>query len=151
MKRFTTLVGICFAVLTAPAAFALPNPYSVNCANLGGSTQNLNAAAGQAGFCRFGRAMINERTLYDATRALTTVDAVQTYLRHPNLTVGINGNPASLYCGAVGGSTLAFTDDAGNAVGICSFSDGSSIEEWTLYRGPSDSTNSRLTAVLVPQ
>jgi len=44
-------------------------------------------------------------------------------------------NPASVYCGQVGGKTEIKKDATGAEYGICTFPNGSSCEEWALYRG----------------
>ena len=144
--------------LVASAAFALPNPAAVQCGNLGGTVLILNGSAGQAGFCQLGRAMIEEWTLDRATTGYGCQLAVTTYLTHPaGSSPGATPsgaelpNPASAYCAAVGGTSVNYTDASGNAYGICQFSDNSSIDEWTLYRGPNDSTNSALTSAVKTQ
>jgi hypothetical protein len=58
-------------------------------------------------------------------------------------------NPASVYCGQVGGKTEIKKDATGAEYGICRFPNGSSCEEWALYRGeckPTPSTVANLTA-----
>ena len=58
-------------------------------------------------------------------------------------------NPASVYCGQVGGKTEIKKDATGAEYGICTFPNGSSCEEWALYRGeckPAPSTVANLTA-----
>jgi len=44
-------------------------------------------------------------------------------------------NPASVNCGTVGGTTEIKKDDSGNEYGMCTFSNGTSCEEWALFRG----------------
>ncbi len=44
-------------------------------------------------------------------------------------------NPASVYCGQVGGKLDIKKDAQGNEYGMCSFPNGSSCEEWALFRG----------------
>jgi len=44
-------------------------------------------------------------------------------------------NPASVNCGAIGGSTEIRKDSAGNEYGMCTFQNGTSCEEWALFRG----------------
>ncbi|MDR3607161.1 MAG: DUF333 domain-containing protein [Oligoflexia bacterium] len=44
------------------------------------------------------------------------------------------GNPAATNCKADGGTSLIFSDSGGNELGICSFDDGSMIDDWDLYR-----------------
>jgi inhibitor of cysteine peptidase len=44
-------------------------------------------------------------------------------------------NPASVYCGQAGGSLEIKKDAAGGEYGMCTFTNGSSCEEWALFRG----------------
>jgi hypothetical protein len=44
-------------------------------------------------------------------------------------------NPASVYCGQVGGKTEIKKDATGAEYGMCVFPNGSSCEEWALFRG----------------
>ena len=44
-------------------------------------------------------------------------------------------NPASVYCNDNGGSLDIKTDATGGQYGMCSFPNGSTCEEWALYRG----------------
>jgi predicted secreted protein/putative hemolysin len=44
-------------------------------------------------------------------------------------------NPASVYCGQVGGTTEIKTDTSGGQYGMCTFANGTSCEEWALFRG----------------
>ncbi|CAM4159119.1 DUF333 domain-containing protein [Bordetella muralis] len=42
-------------------------------------------------------------------------------------------NPASVYCAKLGGK-LTIEDRQGGQVGMCTLPDGTTIEEWELYR-----------------
>jgi predicted secreted protein/putative hemolysin len=44
-------------------------------------------------------------------------------------------NPASVYCGQAGGTTDIKTDASGGQYGMCTFANGTSCEEWALFRG----------------
>ena len=44
-------------------------------------------------------------------------------------------NPASVNCGQVGGTTEIKTDASGGQYGMCTFPNGTSCEEWALFRG----------------
>ena len=54
-------------------------------------------------------------------------------------------NPASVYCGQVGGKTEIKKDAAGNEYGMCTFPNGSSCDEWALFRGECKPTASNST------
>ena len=43
-------------------------------------------------------------------------------------------NPASVNCGTIGGTLEITKDAAGNEYGMCNFSNGTSCEEWALFR-----------------
>jgi len=43
-------------------------------------------------------------------------------------------NPASVYCGQVGGTTEIKTSANGGEYGMCTFTNGTSCEEWALFR-----------------
>jgi predicted secreted protein len=44
-------------------------------------------------------------------------------------------NPASVSCGQAGGTVEIEKDTAGNEYGMCTYQNGTSCEEWALYRG----------------
>jgi predicted secreted protein/putative hemolysin len=44
-------------------------------------------------------------------------------------------NPASVACGQAGGTVEIKKDASGNEYGMCTFKNGTSCEEWALYRG----------------
>lgn len=44
-------------------------------------------------------------------------------------------NPASVYCGQTGGNTEIKTDASGGQYGMCTFVNGTTCEEWALFRG----------------
>jgi predicted secreted protein/putative hemolysin len=44
-------------------------------------------------------------------------------------------NPASVFCGQSGGTLEIIKDVSGNEYGMCTFKNGTSCEEWALFRG----------------
>ena len=44
-------------------------------------------------------------------------------------------NPASVYCGKMGGKTDIITKEDGSQYGMCVFADGTKCEEWAYYKG----------------
>ena len=56
-----------------------------------------------------------------------TPTATQTIIGMPN--------PASVYCGQAGGTLEIKKDASDNEYGICTFMNGTSCEEWALFRG----------------
>ena len=87
-----------------------------------------------------------------SSQPATTATKVPTQGTTPAVpTQGSTGlaNPASVYCGQVGGKTEIKKDATGAEYGICTFPNGSSCEEWALYRGectPRPSKVANLTA-----
>ncbi len=105
--------------------------------------------AGQLGLCRLDRALVEEWTLFtgktgnDALRAFLAHAPFQAPRPHGGGTIGM-ANPASLYCGQVGGALAIVKDAVGNENGLCQFADQSAIEEWTLFGGPEATGNDAL-------
>jgi predicted secreted protein/putative hemolysin len=56
-----------------------------------------------------------------------TPSATQTTIGMPN--------PASVFCGQAGGTLEIKKDTSGNEYGMCTFRNGTSCEEWALFRG----------------
>jgi hypothetical protein len=44
-------------------------------------------------------------------------------------------NPASVNCGTLGGTTEIKTNADGSQYGMCTFTNGTTCEEWALFRG----------------
>lgn len=44
-------------------------------------------------------------------------------------------NPASVNCGRIGGTTEIKTNTDGSQYGMCNFPNGTTCEEWALFRG----------------
>jgi putative hemolysin len=58
---------------------------------------------------------------------------VQTPAPSPLTTTSL-ANPASVNCGAVGGTTIIMKNPDGSEYGMCTFKNGTSCEEWALFR-----------------
>ena len=63
-----------------------------------------------------------------------TVTQTTTPTGTPQTTSGM-ANPASVNCGNVGGTLKIMTDSSGGQYGMCQFPNGTSCEEWALFRG----------------
>ena len=139
----------CFAKGDKPAAPALglANPASVLCGTLGGVSEGYQLADGsQIGLCRFSDAqylngMIEEWTLFKhysrgAAAKSQAVVAFEEHVEYEAPQGGTVGHPALNYCQQLKGERVLITDADGGQSGLCKFSDGSQIEEWTLFRGP---------------
>ena len=64
----------------------------------------------------------------------TTPASTPTALVTPTGTAGL-ANPASVNCGNIGGTTEIKTNADGSQYGMCTFSNGTTCEEWALFRG----------------
>lgn len=121
----------------APAAVAtagMANPASVNCVTLGGTVDiKKNADGGEYGMCTFANGTSceewalfrNEGCNAGVTVAVTTGTSESTGL----------ANPASVNCGNVGATSEIKTAADGSQYGMCTFANGTSCEEWALFRG----------------
>jgi len=140
MWRKSGIMGICLvAVLlaagctqpTAPAATSMANPASVNCGKVGATSVIMNNPDGsQYGMCKFPNGTsCEEWALFrgegcKAGAAVTTTTPAMAGL----------ANPASVNCGKIGGTTEIKKDAQGNEYGMCTFTNGTSCDEWALFR-----------------
>jgi putative hemolysin len=78
-----------------------------------------------------------------ATTATKVATEVTTPVAPTQASTGL-ANPASVYCGQVGGKTVIKKDATGAEYGVCTFPNGSTCEEWALYRGECTPTPSKI-------
>jgi uncharacterized protein len=58
-------------------------------------------------------------------------------------------NPASVYCVQVGGTSVIKTNNTtGGQYGVCNFPNGTSYDEWALFRGEINGTATNASAKL---
>jgi putative hemolysin len=69
-----------------------------------------------------------------ATTASPAVSATAAETKEATPATGI-ANPASVNCGTLGGKTEIKTAADGGQYGMCAFANGTSCEEWALFRG----------------
>ena len=121
-------------------------PLSANdyCMNRGGVLILTSPATGYTNTithneydCAFGKAYINANTLLNYHNGIPQI-AIAKFLNWVPKNVGINGNPASLYCTSIGGKSEPIQFNNGTDEN-CLFSDGSKIASWTMAYGPSNS------------
>ena len=149
LMAVTLLSTVCLSVSKASGgkeSGGIPNPSASNCSKLKGAYVSVSSSLGQEGFCLFGRGYVEAWTLFDVTVGKTSTQATDAFLKHAPEVVSVSGNPASIYCGKVGGQTVILTDQKKNEFGVCRFLDKSEIEEWTLFNGPV--ANPKLTKIL---
>jgi len=112
---------------------AIANPASVYCGQKGGTLQiKKDATGGEYGMCNFTNGTsCEEWALFrgEGCKAGVAVPATTT-----PAAVGM-ANPASVNCGKVGGSTVILKNPDGGEYGMCKFTNGTSCEEWALFRG----------------
>ena len=128
----TTVVPAQGTPATTPALVSagMANPASVNCGNIGGTTQIMsNPDGSQYGMCTFPNgttceewALFNDHVCKPYVQAATTPAAI-----------GM-ANPASVNCGNIGGTTQIMSNPDGSQYGMCTFPNGTTCEEWALYR-----------------
>lgn len=75
---------------------------------------------------------VNETAAVPATE--TSANATPVNATEPAAITGI-ANPASVNCGAINGTTEIKTADDGSQYGMCTFANGTTCEEWALFRG----------------
>lgn len=118
--------------VTTPAPANMANPASVACGQAGGITEiKTEASGGQYGMCTFANGTTceewalfrNEGCRPGVTAAATTAP-----------TAGM-ANPASVACVKAGGSLEIKKDATGGEYGMCTFANGTTCEEWALFRG----------------
>ena len=117
---------------TTPASSQIANPASVNCGQLGGTTDiKTQADGGQYGMCNFGNGTsCEEWALFRGEGCKAGVEAVATTAPSAGM-----ANPASVACVNAGGKLEIMKNADGGEYGMCTFTNGTSCEEWALFRG----------------
>ncbi len=129
------LIAGCTQQAPAPAntttQAGMPNPASVFCEKSGGMLEiRKDAAGGEYGMCRFANGTsCEEWALYRGEGCKAGVN------ESPSLGSAGMANPASVSCGKNGGKTEIRKDPTGGEYGMCTFPNGTSCEEWALFRG----------------
>jgi len=116
---------------TTPATAGMANPASVNCEKVGGTLEiKKDASGGEYGMCTFANGTsCEEWALFRNEGCKSGVE--------PSTTATAIGmaNPASVNCGKLGGTTEIRKNTDGSEYGMCTFVNGTSCEEWALFRG----------------
>ncbi|HNX16697.1 MAG TPA: DUF333 domain-containing protein, partial [Methanoregula sp.] len=148
------------ATTTTPTAQAttsvqagMANPASVNCGSIGGTTEiKKNADGSEYGMCTFTNGTTCEEwALFRGEGCKAGAEPNQT---GNNTMTGQTGlaNPAAVNCVNIGG-TVEIKDGAAGQYGMCTFKNGTTCEEWALFRGegckagaePNQTGNSTMT------
>jgi putative hemolysin len=118
-------------VTASPTSASIANPASVNCGKVGGALEIKKDAAGnEYGMCTFQNGTSCEEWALFRNEGCKAGVAVTSTTEAP---VGM-ANPASVNCGNLGGILEIKKDTAGNEFGMCNFQNGTSCEEWALFR-----------------
>jgi putative hemolysin/predicted secreted protein len=117
---------------TTPAPSAIANPASVNCGQVGGITEiKKDASGGEYGMCTFANGTsCEEWALFRGEGCNAGVVAAATTAPSANM-----ANPASVACVNASGTLEIKKDATGGEYGMCTFANGTSCEEWALFRG----------------
>ena len=135
-----TTVATAVVTTTAPVE-GMANPASVNCGKVGAQSEiKTNADSSQYGVCNFPNGTsCEEWALFrgEGCKAGVTVAANTTKAANTTATPASVGmaNPASVNCGKVGAQSEIKTNADGSQYGVCNFPNGTSCEEWALFRG----------------
>ena len=118
-------------VTPSPTAAGMANPASVNCVNIDGTLEiKKNADGSEYGMCNFPNGTSCEEW------ALFRNEGCKDGVAVPTTTAALIGmaNPASVNCGKLGGTTEIKKNADGSEYGMCNFPNGTSCEEWALFR-----------------
>ena len=118
--------------VTTPGQSGMPNPASVYCGQAGGTTDiKKDASGGEYGMCSFANSTsCEEWALFRGEGCRAGVDTAATTAPSAGM-----ANPASVACVNAGGSLEIRKDATGGEYGMCTFKNGTSCEEWALFRG----------------
>ena len=141
-----------FFVLGTSAAFAMPNPATEFCLQLGGTSIRNQGTGEVPSLCKFaGGGQIEQWTLYREMNDGKKSEALDVFWKHPEVSQDSKGRfPINGYCSSksVGGKIVSDPRFAGDGGGVCTFSDESSIAVSTLYDGPKSPKNAALVEAL---
>ncbi|MDO9550395.1 MAG: DUF333 domain-containing protein [Methanoregula sp.] len=116
---------------TTAAEIGMPNPAAVYCGQVGGMPKAIkNADGSEYGMCAFPNNTACEEWALYRGEGCNTGTAVATIAP----AVAGMANPASVNCGKIGGTTEIKKDAQGNEYGMCTFTNGTTCEEWALFR-----------------
>jgi len=142
-QQTTTSVPSTTATTAAPAGTGsapgnqtgMANPASVNCGNIGGTTEIKTTADGsQYGMCTFTNGTsCEEWALYRGEGCKAGAEVSTKATNASSNQTGL-ANPASVNCVNLGGK-VDIKDSAAGQYGMCTFTNGTTCEEWALFRG----------------
>jgi putative hemolysin/predicted secreted protein len=118
--------------VTTPAQSTIANPASVNCGQVGGTIEiKKDASGGEYGMCTFRNGTsCEEWALFRGEGCKAGVAVAPTTAASAGM-----ANPASVACVNAGGKLEIKKDASDGEYGMCTFANGTSCEEWALFRG----------------
>lgn len=139
MKRFLSSI-LAFGILTTglPALAAVRNLCQAQKAEL----KEVSKDEKEYSLCLFGEAMVGADTLSKAQEKKSIPEALVAFKK------GQTTKLAGGVCGSFGASLLEAQDSTGTNYNLCEFSDGSLIEETTLWLGPDSIIGEKLNRIL---
>lgn len=99
--------------------------------------------------CSLGEAKVEEATLERHLATPEKQEALRLFLERPMPRNLAGGDAPGQYCDQLGGSTDVLRVKKEETF-FCLFGDGSSIEQWTLFKGPKHADNAQLLKALKP-
>src|SRR4051794_36990913 len=114
--RLLVLGVVSVTAIPAYADTSIANPASVQCATLKGQLKILTAPAGEVGICTFGKAAVEEWTLFHRFQGGKLPKAIALYGSHPDFQNAapsrdvLIANPAAVYCAQLGGHSVKLMD-----------------------------------------
>jgi putative hemolysin len=153
MKSSSLIIGM-FALLGVSQAHAepsvgIPNPAATYCVSLGGKLEAMkDATGGEFALCTFGKAQIEEWTLFRNKLSRLPQMAAASFCKSHNSPASEIAHPDKLFCEQQGGTVEVAEAPQGRKIGLCHFSDNSTIELQTLFLGAQYEANLSLNKVL---
>lgn len=138
MKKSVLLVSFLMCSLVVSAAQAIEMPWARVCRAEGGHIWILNLdQQDQPSLCVFGAAAIGSEALFIFKTGNPAPQAFAVY------------QSGARDCSSQGGNLATYQDTDGNSKTLCTFQDGSLIENETLKRGFGSSANQGLDASIL--
>lgn len=115
------------------------------CETAGGKVQTFTNLK----ICSLGEAKVEEGSLERHVTTKEKQEALRLFLERPMPRNLAGGDAPGQYCDQLGGSSdvVQFKKEE---FFLCLFGDGSSIEQWTLFKGPKSADNALLMKALQP-
>lgn len=97
--------------------------------------------------CVLGLARVDNKTIELQINKKQKQKALEQFLLRPRPNIQVGNDAPAEYCAQLNGTSIPVLHPK-NPFDICLFSDGSSIENWTLFKGPKHPDNSSLMKLI---